>query len=53
MSEIIICPACGFSFRYQNTKIEKNRIVCPMCGQKFTIPNFRPFTPSEFDKKLV
>jgi len=44
MSEIIICPACGFSFRYSDAKIEKSKIVCPMCGYEFTDPNFLPFT---------
>jgi len=53
MSEIVICPACGFSFRYSNTKSEKGKIVCPMCGHEFRDPNFFPFIPREFDNKCL
>ncbi|MFX0104386.1 MAG: hypothetical protein ACFE75_02710 [Candidatus Hodarchaeota archaeon] len=53
MSEIVICPACGFSFRYSNNKIKEKKVVCPMCGYEFTDPNILPFTPKEFDNKCL
>ncbi|MFX1419115.1 MAG: hypothetical protein ACFE9N_09375 [Promethearchaeota archaeon] len=52
MSEIILCSACGFSFRVQNANKEENKIVCPMCGQKFVDSNILPFTSREFDNKF-
>lgn len=53
MSEIIICPACGFSFRYSDIKPEKGKIVCPMCGHEFKDPKFFSFIPREFDNKCL
>jgi len=52
MSEVIICPLCGFSFRYSNSEPEKENIKCPMCGYEFRNPRISPFTPKEFNKKL-
>ncbi len=52
MSEVIVCPLCGFSFRYSNAITEKKRIKCPMCGFEFGKPQISPFTPKEFDKKI-
>lgn len=52
MSGVIICPLCGFSFRYSNSKTEKEKIKCPMCGYEFRTPRVSPFTPKEFNKKF-
>ncbi|MFX1387523.1 MAG: hypothetical protein ACFE9M_09930 [Promethearchaeota archaeon] len=51
MSEIIVCPVCGFSFKYSDAKIVDGKIVCPMCGHKFKIPSFFNFVPKEFDNR--
>jgi len=53
MSEVTICPACGFSFRYSITKSITNKIVCPMCGYVFHDPNILRFPQNEDDKKIV
>ncbi len=52
MSEVIICPLCGFSFRYSDSKTRKGNIKCPMCGHEFRDPNSFPFTPKEFERKF-
>ena len=51
MSEIIICPVCGFSFKYSDAKTIVGKIVCPMCGHKFKAPSFFTFSPEEYDYK--
>ncbi|NVM38618.1 MAG: hypothetical protein HWN81_23725 [Candidatus Lokiarchaeota archaeon] len=46
MSNVIICPVCGFSFQFDmKTRIPK--IKCPMCGHEFGDPNLFPFLPKE------
>ena len=52
MSEVIICPSCGFSF-HLDIKTRKIKIKCPMCGHEFSDPNIKPFHPKENDKKFV
>ncbi|MFW9968781.1 MAG: hypothetical protein ACFFDF_01190 [Candidatus Odinarchaeota archaeon] len=52
MSEVIICPVCGFSFKPLNSKIQKKKIKCPMCNYEFRDPRVSPFTPKEFEKKF-
>ena len=51
MSEIIVCPVCGFSFKYSDAKIINGKIVCPMCGHKFMGSKFVPFTTKKYDNK--
>lgn len=53
MSEVTICPACGFSFRYLSTKNKNDKIVCPMCGQEFSDPNILLFPIKEDDEEFV
>ncbi len=53
MSEVIICPACGFSFRSLSTKNENDRTVCPMCGHEISDPDILPFPLKEDGKKFV
>ena len=53
MSEILICPVCGYSFRYFNTKTTDNKILCPMCGHEFSDPNILPFIDKQNDNKFV
>ncbi|MFW9952601.1 MAG: hypothetical protein ACFFKA_20970 [Candidatus Thorarchaeota archaeon] len=52
MSEIIVCPLCGFSFKYSNAKADKGNIKCPMCGHEFRKSSISPFTQKEFEKKF-
>jgi uncharacterized protein (DUF2225 family) len=52
MSEVIICPVCGFSFRNSSFNTRKEKIKCPMCGYEFKNPNIPRFTPREFDPKF-
>jgi uncharacterized protein (DUF2225 family) len=52
MSDVIVCPLCGFSFRYSKAMIKKKKINCPMCGFEFGNPHIPPFTPKEFNKKF-
>jgi len=51
MSEIIICPVCGFSFKYSDAKTIGGKIVCPMCRHKFMGSKFIPFTSEKYDNK--
>ncbi|MFX0002129.1 MAG: hypothetical protein ACFE9C_03265 [Candidatus Hodarchaeota archaeon] len=48
MSEVIVCPLCGFSFKYSNIKTHREGIKCPMCGYTFKKSPFSPLTPKEF-----
>ena len=41
MTQVIICPRCGFSFNIKITQ-RKEKIVCPMCGFEFKFPRFEP-----------
>jgi len=52
MNNVIVCPLCGFSFRYSESITENKKIRCPMCDFEFGNPQISPFTPKEFDKKL-
>lgn len=52
MSNVIICPVCGFSFQL-DMKTRNSKIKCPMCGHEFSDPNLFPFRPKEHDKKFV
>ena len=52
MSNVIVCPVCGFSFRL-DMKTRNSKIQCPMCGHEFSDPNILPFHPKEHDKKFV
>ncbi len=52
MSDLLICPLCGFSFRHSDFKIGKDKIKCPMCGYEFRNSHISPFTPKEFDQKF-
>jgi len=52
MSEVIICPLCGFSFRSSYSKTEKDKIKCPMCGFEFGKPQISPYTQKKFNKKF-
>ena len=46
MSEVIICPLCGFSF-HLDIKTRNSKIKCPMCGHEFNDPNIKPFHPKK------
>ena len=52
MSDIIICPTCGFSFNVE-IKLRKSKIICPMCGHEFKISNFVPHKSKGFDNKYL
>ncbi len=52
MSEVIICPLCGFSF-HLDIKTRNIKSKCPMCGHEFNDPNIKPFYPKKNDKKFV
>jgi uncharacterized Zn-finger protein len=52
MINVIVCPLCGFSFRYPNDITNKKKIKCPMCGFEFGHPHISPFSPKEFNKKF-
>jgi len=47
MNEVLVCPLCGFSFKYSDSKTIKQKIKCPMCGYEFS-----SFPLKEFDKKF-
>ena len=53
MVGVIICPVCGYSFRYLSTKNIKNKIKCPMCGHEFRNPNILPSPINKDDKKYI
>lgn len=52
MNNVIICPACGFSFDIE-IKPRLSKIICPMCGYEFKFPNFLPHKSKEFDNKYI
>ncbi|MHA1510029.1 MAG: hypothetical protein ACTSO6_15175 [Promethearchaeota archaeon] len=43
---IIICPACGYSFKKPDMGAKKKRLTCPMCRYIFKNPDEMP---SKFD----
>lgn len=43
---IIICPACGYSFKKPEITAKKKTLTCPMCRYVFKNPNEMP---SKFD----
>ncbi|MFX1258610.1 MAG: hypothetical protein ACFFAN_12165 [Promethearchaeota archaeon] len=49
---IIICPACGFSFKMFDIQLKKKVKVCPMCGHKFYDSNFLTKNPKEYNQKF-
>ncbi len=43
---IIVCPACGYSFKKPDIAAKKKRLKCPMCRYIFKDHNDMP---SKFD----
>jgi uncharacterized C2H2 Zn-finger protein len=50
---IIVCPACGYSFKPQKSYSEKKIVKCPMCGYEFSLNNLGPKGPTDFDKRII
>lgn len=50
---IIVCPACGFSFRLIELKNRKKLMKCPMCGYEIKDQNILPKEPNVFKKRII
>ena len=50
---IIVCPACGFSFRLIELKNRKKLMKCPMCGYEIKDQNILPKEPKVFKKRII
>jgi DNA-directed RNA polymerase subunit RPC12/RpoP len=49
---VIVCPACGYSFKKFDKNEFTNKIKCPMCGYEFSKPKIQPNKEDFFQKRI-